>query len=340
MPSDQPPIGLLMRIVGWGAFLLLTAGIAVGGWMWIYAHSQAPGNEESIVLIPQGVGVRQIQTILENQGIVTDDIRFLVLAGLTNTAGHLRAGEYLIPPGLTPLQILHLLKQGKIIPHPVTIPEGMNIRQITEILAQGKWVTPNRFMALTRDLKFIKSLGLQTDNLEGYLFPDTYILTRGDVSERLIISMMVNRFLSVWQELDIRSESKLSRHQVMTLASIVEKETAAPGERSVIAGVFQNRLEKNMRLQSDPTVIYGLPDFNGNLTRKDLQTKTPYNTYVITGLPPGPICNPGKDSIAAVLKPADVPYLYFVSKNDSTHHFSSSLREHNKAVRKYQKKGN
>ena len=309
----------------------------VGGWIWSYARTPAPGNKESIVLIPQGAGVRQIKTILINQGTITDDVRFLVLTRITDTAGRLRAGEYLIPPGQTPLQVLHLLEQGEVIPHPVTIPEGMTTRQVAEILKKGKWIDLHHFLALTRNPEFIRSLGLQLDNLEGYLFPDTYVLTRGNVSEEQLISMMTKRFLSVWRNLEKPPESNMSRHQVMTLASIVEKETAAPRERPVISRVFLNRLEKKMRLQSDPTVIYGLPDFNGNLTREDLKTKTPYNTYVITGLPPGPICNPGKDSIAAVLQPADVPYLYFVSKNDSTHHFSANLREHNRAVRKYQK---
>ncbi len=321
----------------WGAFLLLLTGLSVAGWIWSYAHTPAQGKEDFIVLIPQGAGVRQIKTILGNHGIVDDDIRFLILARITDTARHLRAGEYRVPPGQTPLQVLRLLEQGDVIHHPFTIPEGLSVSQVAQILKKGEWLDPDRFLSLTRDPEFITSLGLQVDNLEGYLFPDTYVLTRGDISEELLIRMMVSRFLAVWKDLEKPSESELSRHQILTLASIVEKETAAPGERSLIARVFQNRLEKNMRLQSDPTVIYGLSDFNGNLTREHLKTETPYNTYVIRGLPPGPICNPGKDSIEAVLKPADAPYLYFVSKNDTTHYFSTNLTEHNRAVRKYQK---
>ena len=149
--------------------------------------------------------------------------------------------------------------------------------------------------------------------------------------------MMVNNFLAVWKEITADSTSDQVRQQILVLASIIEKETADPTERPLIARVFLNRLEKKMRLQSDPTVIYGLDNFSGNLTRKDLKEKTPYNTYTIPGLPPGPICNPGKESITAVLHPADAPYYYFVSKNDGTHYFSTTLREHNQAVRKYQK---
>ncbi len=321
----------------WGVFLLLSACLAAGGWIWSYARTPSPATEASRVLIPEGAGVRQIMTLLDRQGIVEHDIRFLLLATLTDTAGRLRAGEYLVQPGRTPVQILRLLEQGEVIRYPVTIPEGRTIRQVADILARDGWIDRRRFLDLTRDPGFIRSLGLDLNDLEGYLFPDTYILTRGDISEERLISLMVKRFLSIWDTLPGPSPPALSRHQVITLASIVEKETAAPEERPVIAGVFFNRLAEKMRLQSDPTVIYGLPDFNGNLTRSDLATPTDYNTYVITGLPPGPICNPGRDSIAAVLHPAEVPYLYFVSKNDSTHHFSTSLKEHNRAVRTYQK---
>lgn len=157
----------------------------------------------------------------------------------------------------------------------------------------------------------------------------------------------MQRFWAVWDEVAATtkggrnktgSKKKYSRHQLLTLASIVEKETGSAGERDVIAGVFYNRLKKGMRLQSDPTTIYGIKDFNGNLTRADLQRRTPYNTYVISGLPAGPICNPGAAAIKAVLSPAKVSYLYFVSRNDGSHHFSRTLKEHNRAVYTFQKR--
>jgi UPF0755 protein len=258
------------------------------------------------------------------------------VAYLTGTAGRLRAGEYLIPPGRTPLQILRLLEKGRVVHHPVTIPEGLNIGQIARILQQGKWIDDRLFVQLAHDPDFIRTFGLDLSSLEGYLFPDTYLLTRGEVSEKSILAMMVNRFLAVWTAATENTDPGMPRHEVVTLASMVEKETGAAEERPVIAGVFFNRLGRNMRLQSDPTVIYGLDDFDGRLTRDDLKKETAYNTYVISGLPPGPICNPGRESIEAVLRPADVPFLYFVSKNDGTHHFSATLKEHNKAVYQYQ----
>ena len=308
-----------------------------GTWFATYLYTPCPLTAESLVYIPQGSGVRKIKTLLADQGLIKDDIRFLVLARLSGKARRLRAGEYHIPPHLKPLQILQILEKGEVLLHQVTIPEGMTIRQIVTILEQGDWIDSQRFFALTRDREFIKTLGLNQDSLEGYLFPDTYSFARGEMTEESLIAMMVNRFLTVWNEVTANSASDQVRQQILILASIVEKETADPSERPLIARVFLNRLEKKMRLQSDPTIIYGLDNFSGNLTRKDLNGKSPYNTYLIPGLPPGPICNPGKESITAILHPADAPYYYFVSKNDGTHQFSTTLKEHNRAVRKYQK---
>jgi UPF0755 protein len=210
--------------------------------------------------------------------------------------------------------------------------------QVAEVFGREHWVDPEKFLHLCRDREFMQKLGITADSLEGYLFPETYTLVRGEVDERSLLTTMVHRFFTVWQGLPKPEELPLRRHQLVTLASIVEKETSDPAERAVIAGVFYNRLRKNMRLQSDPTTIYGLEHFDGNLTRADLQQETPYNTYVISGLPPGPICNPGRAALEAALHPAEVPYYYFVSKNDGTHHFSRNLQEHNRAVYRYQKR--
>jgi UPF0755 protein len=326
-----------MKLIWWGIGLSLLFFLIGGAWFATYIFTPCPLKEEKVVYIPQGSGVRQIKTLLAGQGLIKDDFRFLALARLSGKAGRLRAGEYHIPPHLKPLQILRILEKGEVVLHHITIPEGMNIQQITTILEQGNWIDSQRFIALTRDREFIKTLGLNQDNLEGYLFPDTYSLARGEVTEESLIAMMVNNFLSVWKEITANSTLDEARQQILILASIIEKETADPTERPLIARVFLNRLNKKMRLQSDPTVIYGLDNFSGNLTRKDLKKETPYNTYLIPGLPPGPICNPGKESITAVLHPADAPYYYFVSKNNGTHYFSTTLKEHNQAVRKYQK---
>jgi len=235
------------------------------------------------------------------------------------------------------MDTLKALIEAEPLQHAVTIVEGLQAEEIADIFARKKWSNKDEFLALVQDQTFIAALGLvNVSSLEGYLYPDTYYLTRLPAPDtRKIISMMVQRFLDIWESLDADDEEM---HNTVILASIVEKETGDAAERSRIASVFWNRLKRGMRLQSDPTVIYGIKDFNGNITRKDLRRKTPYNTYVVKGLPAGPICNPGRDAIEAVLNPAAEEYLYFVSKNDGTHHFSKSLREHNRAVRKYQLK--
>lgn len=320
----------------WGTSIFLLVLLITSGWIWSYATTPSTADSETTVLIPKGAGLRQIKSILAANNVVLDDIRFLLLARITDSAGRLQAGEYLIPPGQTPVQTLRQLELGEVIRHQATIPEGMDSRKIAEIISRFDWIDPARFLALTTNTDFIRKIGFNLENLEGYLFPDTYTLIRDTVTEEKLIGLMTSRFANVWKDLERELPTGLTRHQVITLASIVEKETGVAEERPLIARVFLNRLQKKMRLQSDPTVIYGLENFDGNLTRGDLKNQTPYNTYIIRGLPPGPICNPGRDSILAVLQPADAPYLYFVSKNDGSHHFSTNLREHNRAVRQYQ----
>ncbi|CAK8720544.1 MAG: UPF0755 protein [Candidatus Electronema aureum] len=325
--------------------LLLLVSFAAGGWFAYYVFTLAPGSGEVIVDIPKGAGSRQIKTLLGEKGLIKDDIRFLALLRLLRELERknppkLRAGEFSVPLGLTPLQVIRFLHNAKPVQHRVTVPEGLTMAQIAEIFAKDGWTDTAAFLQLCHDRQFIQGLGLEATSLEGYLFPETYSLVRGETDARTIISTMVRRFFAVWKELGAMESRGLNRHQLLTLASIVEKETGAASERKSIAGVFYNRLRTGMRLQSDPTTIYGIKDFNGNLTKADLLAATPYNTYAISGLPVGPICNPGKAALEAVLHPAEVPYLYFVSKNDGSHQFSSTLEEHNRAVFLYQKKRN
>ena len=200
-------------------------------------------------------------------------------------------------------------------------------------------VGKQQFLSLANDPALLEQYGVTGPSLEGYLYPDTYHLARG-ISASTAIDTMVNRFWEVVSPLRKRAEDVgMKMEDVIILASIVEKETGLAEERPTIASVFLNRLKRGMRLESDPTVIYGLKDFDGNLTREDLMKATHYNTYIIRGLPPGPIANPGLEAIKAVLFPAKTDYLYFVSKNDGSHHFSRTLSEHNKAVQIYQKGG-
>jgi UPF0755 protein len=298
------------------------------------------GGDAGPLLIPAKTSLAGIEKILVESGVIPPGRGFYYLARVSRLSQRLQAGEYLFTPGQTPYQILRTLAAGTTVRWAVTIPEGATIYQLADILAAGGWGERELFLKLVRDPEIIARHEVRAESLEGYLFPDTYQLRRGQ-DPREIIRLMVERGKQVRQELgDLRNnEMGLSPHQVLTLASIVEKETAVPEERPLIARVFLNRLRLGMRLQTDPTVIYGLIDFNGNLTRKDLQTPTPYNTYLINGLPPGPIANPGRAAIAAVLHPVADPSLYFVSKNDGTHHFSRDLAEHNRAVLKYQKGG-
>jgi len=319
-----------------GTTFLLALGL--GTWFALYVNTPNAGSGTATVFIPKGAGVRQIKTILAMEGVIKDDLRFLILARVTESSKRLRAGEFAIDRNLKPGDVLKILEQGKVIQHRLTIPEGLTIAQIAAIYADAGWVTREEFLSLCNQKTFIRKLGIHQDSLEGYLFPDTYVLIRGETNTRTIITTMVRRFLTVWQEVaDDEKKYPMDRHQVVTLASIIEKETAAPKERPLIARVFLNRLQRSMRLQSDPTVSYGLPDFNGKLTRKDLNRETPYNTYVIKALPPGPICNPGQAAIEAVFHPAESKAIYFVSKNDGTHIFSKTLKAHNRAVRKYQR---
>lgn len=332
---------------------LLLTGVVLAGfslllvvWLWVYAvtpvhfatvsSTDADGGPQSVI-IPGHTGLLGIQRILAERGVVNDDPRFFLLALVTGRRGRLQAGEYLLPDRMTPRQILEILAAGRVYYRPVTIPEGADLNQIAGILDVGGWVDPVRFKQLCREPTLLRELGIDADSLEGYLFPDTYFLSHGRQDAAGIIRMMAAKGQEVFDEIvsSLPGASDLSRHEILTLASIIEKETGRDEERPLVAGVFINRLRKDMRLQADPTVIYGLQEqFHGVLSTRDLKEPSPYNTYINKGLPPGPICCPGRAAIVAVLQPAG-DYLFFVAKNDGTHQFSRTLAEHNKAVAAY-----
>ncbi len=301
-----------------------------------------PPHRKALTLtveIPRGIPFSQVANELWENEVIRDKQSFLLLARLLNATTRIQAGEYEFTTSMLPSQVLDKLVRGLTKTYPVTIPEGYSLQQIAFLLASSGLSDQDAFLAKTRDPVLLSDLGIEEESLEGYLFPATYHLTRG-LAEEEIIKMMVNKFQQIYTpELQQRAQALgLTRKEVLTLASIIEKETSVIEEMPLIAAVFHNRLKKRMRLESDPTVIYGIKDFDGNLRKKDLQTWSPYNTYRIFGLPPGPIANPGRDAILAALYPAEVPYLYFVSRNDGTHLFSSSYKEHNQAVWKYQKR--
>jgi UPF0755 protein len=326
------------------AAFFLAAGLA---WWWMASYAAAvpprAGEADIIVYIPPDVGFAGIKKCLTEQQVIGDDIRFDLLARWMRARDRMRAGEYSFAPGLTHREIIRKLTRGEVHYRPLTIPEGYNVFQIGDLLASGFGYDRQEFLRQVQDPDYIRSLGLEAPSLEGYLFPDTYFITRGQKLDA-VIAMMVRRFHEVFTEIGgvdmaaaFSAAHAISPHGIVILASIIEKETALPAERPLIAAVFLNRLQQKMKLQADPTVIYGIAGFNGNLTRQDLATPSPYNTYTNEGLPAGPIANPGKASLAAVLHPAQTDYLYFVAKNDGSHHFSSSLGEHNSAVARLQK---
>jgi UPF0755 protein len=308
-----------------------------------FLYPPAPEKTQArIVHIQSGMGLRQIAQLLEEKGIIRDPKKFVVLSWWKGVGGKIQWGDFELTTGLPPAVVLDYLISGKTMLKRVTIPEGFTLKQITERLVQENIVSGPEFLAAARNEDWIAELGVDGASLEGYLFPDTYLFHRG-MTVKAIQKRMVKRFQDIYRR--CRGEDTglsplgLTPYQLVTLASVVEKESGVRSERPLIASVFYNRLKKGMLLQSDPTVIYGIKNFNGDLTRKDLETPTPYNTYARPGLPAGPIANPGEEALRAVFQPAASTYYYFVSRNDGSHQFSRTLEEHNRAVARYQLAG-
>jgi UPF0755 protein len=303
----------------------------------IYYSRSASGAYPTEVRVEPGDSFATVTRKLREQQVISNGLFFSLWARFTGSEKKVHQGLYRFESSVAPWEVLERLVAGKGIFHSVTIPEGMTIKEIADLLDKMQIADREKFLAAAADPGVLGSLGLNDRGLEGYLFPSTYHFTPG-TPERDIINAMVEQFRKSSQPLLTKagSQGQLTTHELLTLASIVEKETGVEAERGLIAAVFYNRLKRQMPLQSDPTVIYGLKDFDGNLTKKDLRDENPYNTYRISALPPGPICNPSLSSIKAVLNPADVPYLYFVSKNDGTHIFSETIEEHNQRVKTYQ----
>ncbi len=290
------------------------------------------------ISIQKGTSFRVVASRLQSEGLIKDVDDFLFAAWVLGAYKKSQAGEYEFSSTMAPVRIINMLKRGEIKQYPLTVPEGFNIREIAALLEKKGLVSPKEFIKRATDRGFVRKMGLPGPTFEGFLFPDTYNVRKG-ATARAIITKMAERFKSVYHgEFEALARKRgMSMKEVVTLASIIEKETMAPEERALISSVFHNRLKKRIRLQSDPTVIYAIKNFDGNLRKRDLRLNSPYNTYRHYGLPPGPISNPGKEALRAALEPAHADYLYFVSKNDGTHKFSKSLREHTRAVNKYQK---
>jgi UPF0755 protein len=287
--------------------------------------------------VRRGESLSSVAKKLRTQRVISGSELFRILARVQGVDKKVHAGLYRFDRPLSPLAVLDGMVLGRTVFHKVTIPEGFTARDIAELLADKGLVKRERFEREAENPETLARLGLTDKGIEGYLFPTTYYF-RALSTEQEIIGTMLAQFEQMFTPEMMARAARMgfTTHEIVTLASIIEKESSHAAERPLVAAVFHNRLRIGMPLQSDPTVIYGLQDFNGNITRRDLRRPSPYNTYTIPALPPGPIANPGLESIQAALAPAAVPYLYFVSKNDGSHFFSKSLREHNRAVRKYQ----
>lgn len=311
----------------------MSAVAALAGY-YAYRGFQHRNPDIATLEIPKGSSVRTTSYELEKRGVIRDQFVFEAFLRLTGDAGKIKAGEYEFEAGLDMKAVVEKLVTGKVKLRQVTIPEGYAVRDVCRVLSEKKITDAPTCANLTRTLKLVPE---GARSLEGFLFPDTYSYDAHVALDGLLRSMTELFGKKVGAERIARAKAKgLSLHELVTFASVVEKETGLARERPKIAGVFFNRLKLNMPLQSDPTVIYGLPDFGGNLTRADLTRDTPYNTYTRPGLPAGPICNPGLGAIDAVLDPEPTDALYFVAKGDGSHYFSATLDQHNAAVRYYQ----
>jgi UPF0755 protein len=325
---------------GFFSLLLFLGGIFLFFSIHLLLYLYLPFQKEEfhkIIDIPDGAHMRVVADLLAKEGLIHYKEYFILFGKLTQTEKSIHPGEYDFNTRMLPLDILALLRKGKIIQYEVSIPEGYSSYMIADLLEEKGLADRDVFLRLCHDQAFIQSLNLNVKSLEGYLFPSTYFFPRRIKTEE-IIKKMVSIFLQSYSpDIDQAAvQFKMSRHEVVTLASIIERETGLEEERNLVSAVFHNRLNKNIPLQSDPTVIYEIKGYTGRITKKMLLTKTPYNTYRLKGLPEGPISNPGRKSLLAAVHPATVDYLYFVSKNNGTHYFSTTLKEHNQAVRRYQ----
>ncbi len=323
------------------ALLLVGSGLAAA-WRFEISSTKIPAGGAPVkLLVAPGASAEAIGRQLHGLGLVRHPLVFRLLARQRKVSGQLKAGQYSLSGPLSVAGILDALARGDVVRRDLTVPEGRNIDEIGAlVVAEG--LDLSAFLEVARDPLPVRDLDPVATSLEGYLFPDTYDLPQSPEAPRVLVRRMLERFRAVIDpHLERIRERGLTVRQVVTLASIVELETARVGERPRIAAVFWNRLDKGMPLQTDPSIIYALKlagRWDGNIRKRDLEIDSPYNTYRRRGLPPGPLGSPGKLAILAVLEPAVTRELYFVSRNDGSHEFSETLVEHNRAVNRYQRR--
>ena len=324
--------------------ILIVLLTGVSAFLFFSSFNKVPeGSPENVIFtIDPGKSASSVADDLRKRGIIEQKWPLLIGYRLYFSSLTIKAGEYSFDLPLPPRRILEMITQGKTTLYSLTLHEGLTRREMAPQVAEQLQIDSDRFIEESGKIRLLNGWDSEALNLEGYLFPETYHLPAGS-SAREVVSAMVAQFKRIfspdWKKR--AEELGLSIRDVVILASLIEKETAVEDERTLVSAVFHNRLRRNMKLDCDPTIIYALKEqdsFDGNLRKRDLQWDHPYNTYKRAGLPPGPIANPGKNSLLAALYPADVDYLYFVSKNDGRHHFSASYREHVNAVNEYQRK--
>ena len=332
----------MKRFLGWMTLLLVLAAVAVGGWAYVNLERPYKGyaEAEQFVDIPVGSGTVSMGKRLADMGVIRSAASFRLAVWMRGAGRRLQAGEYRFDQPMTAAEVVDKIARGDVYVRAITFREGLTMREMAAAFESAGFGTAPEFLAAAKNGQLVQDIDPAARDLEGYLFPDTYTLQRRTTPEQLV-ERMVNRFRkALTPEVQQQAAARgLSVRQLVTLASLVEKETGKAEERPIVAGVYSNRLRIGMGLQCDPTVIYALllaGRYDGNIRRDDLQIDSPYNTYRYSGLPPGPIAAPGEASLTAAANPADVPYLYFVSRNDGSHVFSSTLAEHNHNVATYQ----
>lgn len=322
-----------------GSFVGLSS-VLVCAFLLAFLWLPAPGQHGTAeIRIERGEPLSAVVEQLRERAVITNPRLFILWSRLLAVEKKIHWGRYRFELPMSPGDVLDQMVLGTGAFRRITVPEGLTVKEIAGLLEGAGIARGDRFLAEARRPELLFRLGLEGQGIEGHLFPDTYFFTP-HTTEGEIVMAMTDQFRHNFSRAMQEKLRQLgwSLHQLVTLASLIEKETGDEAERPLVSAVFHNRLKRKIPLQSDPSVVYGLKRFSGQLTRQDLQSPSPYNTYRIRGLPPAPICNPGLASLVAALYPAEVPYLYFVSKNDGSHLFSVTLAEHNRAVEKYQGK--
>jgi UPF0755 protein len=329
---------VILVLIAFGAMALVVSRTAI--WGRLHEPFKGYSGAEQFVVIEPGTGTAAIGRRLVDAGVVRDQLAFRSALWWTGRARDLQAGEYRFDRPIAAVEVIDRLARGDVYTRRLTFPEGLTIAEMAELFESRGFGSRASFVEAAGNVGLIKDFDAEARDLEGYLFPETYALARETPAAR-VVAQMVDRFRAAYQdEWRRRAEGAgLTTRQVVTLASLVEKETAQPQERAMVAAVYRNRLRIGMALQADPTVVYAMRragTYDGNIRRADLALDSPYNTYRYAGLPPGPIASPGAAALEAAVTPADVRYLYFVSRNDGSHVFSETLDQHNRNVREFQ----